>query len=180
MRKRHFAEAENSLSKQDCPIFFYLFCFSEEAKAYFTKTTTIYGFFPVFWVQFDIKSLLFGFESFILIKIEVKFHEKFGYREKVCHPCEKTKNSFGVIFYLFLLKLFEKYSSCFSWLFWEKNIFLYFFGRKTFFFTFLGEKYFSLLFWEKNHFSLLFWEKNNQTIIQSRSSGLHFARRQSA
>jgi hypothetical protein len=48
------------------------------------------------------------------------------------------------------LKQFEKYSSCFSLLFWEKNIFLYFFGRKTFFFTFLGEKRFSLLFWEKN------------------------------
>ena len=114
--------------------------------------------------------LIFWFWKFYFEKFEVKFHEKFGYREKVCHPCEKTKN------------FFELFSICFFWSNLKSTVvvFLDFFGRKTFFFTFLGEKYFSLLFWEKNHFSLLFWEKNNQTIIQSRSSGLHFARRQSA
>ena len=113
-------------------------------------------FFQVFCFQLDLRSLFFGFEGFILRNLRSNSMKNSAIEKKFATLVRKQR--------------MEKYSSCFSWLFWEKNIFLYFFGRKTFFFTFLGEK----------RFSLLFWEKNKQTIIQSRSSGLHFARRQSA
>ena len=136
----------------------------------------------VFFKFFDFsvwsQILIFWFWKFYFEKFEVKFHEKFGYREKVCHPCEKTKN------------FFELFSICFFWSNLKSTVvvFLDFFGRKTFFFTFLGEKHFSLLFWEKKVFLYFFGRKTffftflgeKQTIIQSRSSGLHFARRQSA
>ena len=93
--------------------------------------------------------LIFWFWKFYFEKFEVKFHEKFGYREKVCHPCEKTKN------------FFELFSICFFWSNLKSTVvvFLDFFGRKTFFFTFLGEKHFSLLFWEKNIFLYFFGRK---------------------
>ena len=117
------------------------------ASSFFFILRAKIWFFSSFLLSVGSQILIFWFWKFYFEKFEVKFHEKFGYGEKVCHPCEKTKNSFWVIFYLFLLKLFEKYSSCFSWLFWEKNIFLDFFGRKIFFFTFLGEK-------QSDHYSI--------------------------
>ena len=57
-------------------------------------------FFSSFLLSVGSQILIFWFWRFYFEKFEVKFHEKFGYREKVCNPSEKKSDPNQIRAYL--------------------------------------------------------------------------------
>ena len=86
-----YLQRKKSMSKQNRKMFtFGFWSFSLAAVAVFFTLRVIIWFYPSFLSPVWCQILNFWFWKFHFEKFEVKFHEKFGYREKVCNPHEKT------------------------------------------------------------------------------------------
>ena len=78
-----YLQRKKSMSKQNRKMFtFGFWSFSLAAVAFFLHCGWLYGFIPVFWVQFDVKSLIFGFESFILRNLRSNFMKNSAIEKK--------------------------------------------------------------------------------------------------
>ena len=62
------------------------------ASSFFFILRAKIWFFSSFLLSVGSQILIFWFWRFYFEKFEVKFHEKFGYREKVCNPSEKKSD----------------------------------------------------------------------------------------
>ena len=70
------------------------------ASSFFFILRAKIWFFSSFLLSVGSQILIFWFWRFYFEKFEVKFHEKFGYREKVCNPSEKKSDPNQIRAYL--------------------------------------------------------------------------------
>ena len=78
-------------------VLFWFLKFLCRASSFFFILRAKIWFFSSFLLSVGSQILIFWFWKFYFEKFEVKFHEKFGYREKVCNPSEKKSDPYRVL-----------------------------------------------------------------------------------